>query len=262
MSSRYYIQPIDPAELASRFSTEDMLNPIHGQQDDWMAPRLDKIKSLLDRLPDRESDLIRLYYFKDKNQTDIAEIFDITQAAVSYRLQRALSRIRFLVEMPDLDKNDIYDILLKVMPSQLDAKIFSEMYETTCQSVVAERLEITQGRVRHRFIKNLRHLGEVLLDQFYSWVDTLEVGTHEAKEAREQLDLLSNKKDELEAEDFENAMMDLVDYISDFSDELSCEKTLEFASVYGVFVQIRYNFNILREVKLPKWSNRATNTIA
>lgn len=260
--SRYYIQPIDPSELASRFSTEDVLEPIHGEDEEWVIPRLDKIRSVLDRLPDRETDLIKLYFFLDKKQTDIAEIFGITQAAVSYRIKRALDRIRFLVDMPDLDKYDIYDILLTVMPSQLDAEIFREMYETTCQSEVAKRLEITQGRVRHRFIKNLRHLGEVLIDRLYSWVDTLDPDTYEAKESRQQLDELMRIADDLEDEDFENALNVVVNTIEELSDQVKDEQTMEFASIYQVFVRIRYNFNILREVKLPKWSNRAKNTIA
>lgn len=260
--SRYYIQPIDPAELASRFSTEDVLEPIHGENEDWVIPRLDKIRSVLDRLPDRETDLIKLYFFLNKKQTDIAEIFGITQAAVSYRIKRALDRIRFLVDMPDLDKHDIYDILLIVMPSKLDSQIFSEMYETTCQSEVAKRLDITQGRVRHRFIKNLRHLGEVLIDRLYSWVDTMDPETYEAKETRKRLDELARQAPDLEDEDFENELLKVVAYIEELPSEITDDETLQFASICKVFIRIRYNFNILREVKLPKWSNRAKNTIA
>lgn len=259
--SRYYIQPIDPAELAQRFSTEDVLDPIHGQDEEWMNPRLDKIRDVLDRLPDRETDLIRLYFFRNKKQTDIAEIFGITQAAVSYRIKRALSRIRFLVDMPDLNKNDIYDILIDVMPTELDASIFKEMYETTCQSEVAKRLEITQGRVRHRFIKNLHHLGKTLIDRFYAWVNTLDPTSFEAKDILAKLDDIAHRADDMDPEDFEDELNALTASVEDLPSELQNKDTLQFAAIYRVFVRIRYNFNILREVKLPKWSKRAKNTL-
>ena len=258
---KYYIQSMDPSELSSRFSTEDVITPIHGQAESWKAPRLDEIKDLLGSLPSREEDLVRLYFFKDKNQTDIAEIFGITQAAVSYRINRALARIRFLVDMPDLDKDDIYDILLEVLPSQLDASIFSEMYQSTCQSEVADRLEITQGRVRHRFIKNLRFLGDFVVDELYDWLDTFEEDSLDVDSIRDGLDTVVDIREDLEDEDYEKELNAVLSEVEKIEDDLLCEDTMQYVAIYQVFVRIRYNFNILREVKLPKWSNRASNTI-
>jgi len=197
----------------------------------------------------------------NKKQMEIAEIFGITQAAVSYRIKRALDRIKFLIDMPDLDKFDVYDHLAPVMSSTLDAEIFREMYETTCQSEVAKRLDITQGRVRHRFIKNLRHLGEVVLDRYFIWVDTLPPNVFETKEIRSRLEAVEADAPDLEDGDFEERMLAVYDYIEDLPEKLYPPKVQLFASIYRVFVRIRYNFNILREVKLPKWSNRATKTI-
>lgn len=256
-----YIQPIDPAELSSRFSTEDTLDPIHSLDEDWVAPRLEKIKSVLDRLPDRETDLIRLYYFLDKKQMDIAEIFGITQAAVSYRIKRALARIRFLVDMPDLDKHDIYEFMTPIMPTELDAKIFKEMYETTCQSEVANRLDVTQGRVRHRFIKNLKHLGETFLDRCLSWADTLEPSSFEYQEAHRIFRHIETHLSEWDDAQFEEEMKEVIKFLESLEGEFGQGDLIKFSSIYQVFVRIRYNFNILREVKLPKWSNRAQKTI-
>jgi len=256
-----YIQPIDPAELASRFSTEDTLEPIHSLDEDWVTPRLEKIKSVLDRLPDREADLIRLYFFLDKKQMDIAEIFGITQAAVSYRIKRALDRIRFLVDMPDLNKDEIYDFMVGIMPTDLDAQIFKEMYETTCQSEVAARLSVTQGRVRHRFIKNLKHLGDTLLDRCLSWADTLNPATFESQEAHELFRGIEERASDLDDAEFEEEMKALIAFLENLEGDLNQEDVLAFAGIYKVFVRIRYNFNILREVKLPKWSNRPSKTI-
>lgn len=258
-----YIQPVDPSELAARFSTEDTLEPIHKMDDSWVVPRLEKIKSVLDRLPDRETDLIRLYFFMDKKQMDIAEIFGITQAAVSYRIKRALARLRFLVDMPDMSKEEIYTYMLGILPTDLDAKIFEEMYETTCQSEVALRLGITQGRVRHRYIKNLKLLGETFLDRCISWAHPLQDIPFEVREVIEQIEHIEATKRKWKDEDFEVHMKKLITSLMELnrpSDE-SLVNLKTFAQVYLVFVRIRYNFNILREVKLPKWSNRASKTI-
>lgn len=256
-----YIQPIDPSELASRFSTEDTLDPIHSLDEDWVTPRLEKIKSVLDRLPDRENDLIRLYFFLDKKQMDIAEIFGITQAAVSYRIKRALDRIRFLVDMPDLNQDEIYEFMEPIMPTTLDAQIFKEMYDTTCQSEVANRLDVTQGRVRHRFIKHLRHLGETFLDRCLSWADTLPPNTLEFAEAHRIFRSVEDRLSELDDASFEKEMREVSDFVEQLEGDLGQEDILKFSGIYQVFVRIRYNFNILREVKLPKWSNRAKRTI-
>jgi predicted transcriptional regulator len=260
--NKYYIQSIDPSDIASRFSTEDTLDPIHGMSEDWFLPRIDKVCSVLDKLPDREKDLINLYFFKNKKQTDIAEIFGLTQAAVSYRLKRALERIRFLVEMPNLSGNDIYLILEKCFPNEMDVSIFAEMFFSTCQSDVAERLGVTQGRVRHRYIKNLRHLGFVYLDQLYSWVDSLESLVVDTKDVRERLDLMTVGVQHMKDKDLEQRLLQTVVYLEELDlDDETAGNILTLAALYRVFVRIRYNFNILREVKLPKWSDRPIHSI-
>lgn len=260
----HFIQPLDPAELASRFSTEDGLEPLPRQDEDWKELHLDKIKAVMDRLPDREADLIRLYFFLNKKQTDIADIFNITQAAVSYRLKRALDRIRFLIEIPEVTKDEIYDDLLPVMPTKLDAKIFAEMFESTCQSEVAEILDISQGRVRHRFIANLARMGKVLVDKVYAWVRRQEENHCECETIEQKLDdlMARERREELEIEEFEDGLKEIVDLLVELPDDLRDEDLILFARYYKTYVKIRYNFNILREIKLPKWSNRAECTLA
>lgn len=258
--SRYYIQSLDPSELANRFSTDDTLDPIHNVSEEWVAPRLAKVCSVLDKLPDREADLVRLYFFLDKRQTDIAEIFGITQAAVSYRLKRALDRIRFLVEMPDLNGDEIYLILEDCFHVQTDVDIFSEMFFSTCQSDVAEKLGITQGRVRHRFIKQIRHFGLIYLDKLYAWVSTLNINTLEYEESRAYLEKISLGIDTLTDKELESRLLESVEWLETLGDTpTKYVKTIAY--LYRTFVGIRYNFNILREVKLPKWSGRPVFTI-
>lgn len=262
-----YIEPVDPAELASRFSTEDVLDPLpEGMDETYRREHLEKIKAVMDLLPDRETDLVDLYFFKGKKQTDIAEVFDITQAAVSYRLKRAMQRIRFLVELPDATKDDVYEDLLewKVM-DKLDAKIFAEMYETTCQSKVAERLDLTQGRVRHRFLSNLASMGEFLIDRFEEEVvDRFPEGTMEREDLTAELKSLRKRraKDGFESEEeFENQVQQACEaVIASASDDLG--ELGRIYDYYRTFVTIRYNFNIRREIKLPRWSNRPDSVIS
>ena len=48
--------------------------------------------------------------------------------------------------------------LPKVPFKEIDVNILIGMWETTCQSEVANRLGLTQGRVRHRFFKAVKVL--------------------------------------------------------------------------------------------------------
>jgi len=167
MSSGYVI-PVDPAELANRFAAPDALldeEPLPEPLD----PELDalfssddyesRVMPLLDRIPDREADLIYLYYVKHKRQADIAMIFDVTQAAISYRLDRGIQRIKFLLSIPTVTEEDMREDLTEIF-DQIDIDILVGMWQTTCQSEVATKLKLTQGRVRHRFFKAVEVLKE------------------------------------------------------------------------------------------------------
>lgn len=190
MSSTGYVISVDPASLANRFSVgrgndeEDLLvaqldafrSDPEGlgepPDDDAVETFLssgspeESLKPLLDRIPEREADLIYLYYIQKKRQADIAEIFDVTQAAISYRLDRGLQRIKFLLSIPQLTEEEIRrDLPLlyangKQVFKAIDIEILVGMWATTCQSEVANLLGLTQGRVRHRFFKAVKVLGE------------------------------------------------------------------------------------------------------
>lgn len=124
---------------------------------DKLATRLEKLNSLIDRLPDLEADAVYLHYGKGKKQSDIAHIFGITQAAVSYRLKRARRRLEFFLSIPSLTSAELRSRLEGHFTPH-DIEILVGISETTCQSKVAEALNLTQGRVRHRFFRAVRHL--------------------------------------------------------------------------------------------------------
>lgn len=204
-----YVISVDPSEIANRFPATGFREPIFDEEtpeepeDSDSTHLLSKynfdthIEPLLTRIPKREADLIDLYYKQKKRQADIAEIFGVTQAAISYRLDRGLQRIRFLLSIPQIDEIDIRRDLPDVPFKEIDVDILVGMWETTCQSEVAARLGLTQGRVRHRFFNAVK-----ILDR-------------------------RSKEDS------------------------------KFLPYYKVFSAIASKkFNILREVKLPQWSNR------
>lgn len=159
MSSGYVI-PVDPAELANRFAAPDaqLDEDIPEEPDAEMAALFSsddyevRILPLLDRIPDREADLIYLYYVRKKRQADIATIFDVTQAAISYRLDRGIQRIKFLLSIPTVTEDELREDLALIFDA-IDVDILVGMWQTTCQSEVATKLQLTQGRVRHRFFK-------------------------------------------------------------------------------------------------------------
>jgi hypothetical protein len=133
---------LDPGQLANRFAVQEI--PIDELLDELVAPS-----------PEEEeyegNAITALYYIQKKKQADIAAIFEVTQAAVSYRLDRGLKRIKFLLSVPRLSEEELREDLPKVPFKPEDVDILVGMWHTTCQSVVAKQLGLTQGLVRHRF---------------------------------------------------------------------------------------------------------------
>jgi len=156
---------MDPADLASRLISPS-LDADEEESADSLFSEADyesRIAPLLDRIPQREADLIYLYFIKRKRQADIAAIFEVTQAAISYRLDRGLKRIKFLLSIPQITADDIRTDLDAAFPP-LDIDILVGMWETTCQSEVAARLQRTQGQVRHRFFRAVKKLETLAKD--------------------------------------------------------------------------------------------------
>jgi hypothetical protein len=174
MSTSGYVIPVDPSELASRFPAaydprfdeddypdEELENILDSEFSEYFASGDDfqsRVEPLLDRIPEREADLIYLYFIQKKRQADIATIFGVTQAAISYRLDRGIQRIRFLLKIPQVTEEELRRDLASVFPQVIDVDILVGMWKTTCQSEVASRLNLTQGRVRHRFFKAVKTL--------------------------------------------------------------------------------------------------------
>jgi len=134
---------------------------------------LDRVRSILECLPPVEADFIDLYFFRHVKQTDIAGIFGVSQPTVCYRLQRAIQRIKYLLEVPTVDLSQLRSDMASFLKDPMDVDIMVYMYETTCQSETAKRLNVSQGLVRHRFLRTISAMSKDDTMHFYSEVFTL-----------------------------------------------------------------------------------------
>jgi DNA-directed RNA polymerase specialized sigma24 family protein len=152
---------LDPSDLERMFSEEDSLAEMPSVWEELHEEgqeRLAEVRLYLDRIPAREADFIELYFFLKLRQTSIAEMFNVSQPTVCYRLQRGAARIRFLMELPEFDPEKMGRDLRGVLQEEVDARIMERMVATTCQSDVARELGVTQGYVRYRFFRTIERL--------------------------------------------------------------------------------------------------------
>jgi len=163
---------IDSYELESRFSNEDSFSElgisISEEMDEETLEKVDRIKEILHKLPPREADFVELYFFKKMRQTDIAALFCVTQPTVCYRLQRASDRLKYLLSLPRISTDDLRESFQGLFKDPIDIEIMIKMFETTCQSEVAKELNVSQGLIRHRFLRSIKvlraqpHLADIL----------------------------------------------------------------------------------------------------
>ncbi len=149
-----FLRVVDPNTF-SRFSDSNAIpyKDIEYRSEEEVKLSIAEIVSMLDRLPSREADIIRLHFIMQKKQVELAKIFKITQAAISYRINRAIQRIKFLLAIPKIDPEEMETDLTIIFKDDFDVKVLCKMYVHTCQSQVAKELGSTQCYVRHRFLK-------------------------------------------------------------------------------------------------------------
>jgi predicted transcriptional regulator len=153
---------VDPTDIENRYSTEMgmlYLETLGSEElSDEALAQLERVRAVLDQLPTREADFVDLYYFKKLKQTEIATIFAVSQPTVCYRLQRAALRIQFLLSLPVYTEDRIRSLVAPLLKDDIDTNIMVLMHRTTCQSEAAKVLNVTQGFVRHRYIRSLNKM--------------------------------------------------------------------------------------------------------
>lgn len=136
-------------DLISNFGT------IFTDPDEDDLKLIGKIRSILEVLPPVEADFVDLYFFRHSKQTDIAAIFGVSQPTVCYRLHRAIQRIKYYLQIPHIDEGELRRVMRGFLTDPIDVDVMVYMYETTCQSAAAKRLGVSQGLVRHRFMRSI-----------------------------------------------------------------------------------------------------------
>lgn len=181
-------QILDPSEIETRFSCEDgmgYLGSITTEPTPETQETIERIKDIMGYLPPREADFVELYFFHRLRQTDIASIFRVSQPTVCYRLQRATSRILFLLELPWIKEPRMRRELGESLDDELDIEIMVLMYRTTCQSEVAKRLGVSQGLVRHRFIRSIAKVtGNPVLKEYADLFESISNNLNILREVR------------------------------------------------------------------------------
>ena len=122
---------------------------VQPEEESPASPTWDRMEPWLHRLPAREQDFVRLYYKDGLRQEQISAMFGCTQAGVSYRLAKARKRLQFLQVCPALTKDD-FDLAL-LWEDPVNVELAFRCYFTTCQSLVALELGMSQGQVRGRY---------------------------------------------------------------------------------------------------------------
>jgi len=130
---------------------------------DFGGHSLSEIEAVLVRIPLREADMVRMYYFHNKEQKDIGQIFNVSQGDVFYRLNRAIKRIKFIMALPSVTQEQMKLDLGPILEDDLHLMIMWGLYETTSQTEVALRAGMTQGKVRYRFLKCLKKIKQCAL---------------------------------------------------------------------------------------------------
>jgi len=184
-----FVQSTDPVELARRFSKSGRLS-ISAEKIRFKGS-LSQIKDLLLRIPPREVDLIYMYFILGKGQKQMARILGVTQGAISLRLRKAIKRLQFLINLPKVDVDEMRKDLIcflngnevkywcpkchkefensfSLCPNcseenlieNIEVTIMLRIFETSCQSVVAREVGLSQCGVRHRFLRNLKKIQE------------------------------------------------------------------------------------------------------
>lgn len=262
---------IDPSELEGRFAVEDgmafMDAVVSEEVSDEGVALLERVRSVMDQLPDREADFIDLYYFRHLKQTDIASIFGVSQPTVCYRLQRAAARIQFLLSLPAITPEEMDATLDTLLTDPLDKQIMKRMLSTTCQSVVAKEVGKTQGLVRHRFIRTIKAMRTLLRGAVNCTTVAQEIRenpNHHLSARRALTKFLGDATDAevliLQARGRHPG--EIADMLEIGVDEVrmrldAVEDRLEFALSLQPYIEtfqaVSDNLNILREVQRSEW---------
>jgi len=135
--------------------------------------KFSRFKELLERIPTREKDMLFLRYIMNKNQTQIARLYGVSQVAISYRLTRAIQRIDIFKWIIEIDRDEFYATLKEAFSiAGVGARITDQkliftidimwsLLQTSNQSETGRLLNRSQYCIRSRFFKGLKAIHRV-----------------------------------------------------------------------------------------------------
>lgn len=124
------------------------------------------INNFLTRLPVEEHDFLILYYMEDVPQRSIGNLFGITQRAISYRIARAVGRLKFLVDIAEVDIDEMRGDLLTVFPKEQETiDIVCKVFAVTNLSEVQRKENLSFFHVRSRYYYMLETLQAMNLEK-------------------------------------------------------------------------------------------------
>jgi RNA polymerase sigma factor FliA len=73
------------------------------KQDEWLVAKERKkmLASAIDKLPEREKQILALIYFENLSLTDVSKIFDLHKSRISQIHARAIKRLREAIDLKD-----------------------------------------------------------------------------------------------------------------------------------------------------------------
>lgn len=246
---------IDPTEIEARFSVEDgmaYMASIFTEPTDDDLEKIEVIRGIMESLPAREADFVDLYYFKRKKQTEIAFIFDCSQPTVCYRLQRATARIQFLLQLPRVEEAALLRDMRAFLKDDLDVQIMHLMWQTTCQSEAAKRLGVSQGLVRHRFMRSIKRMRAFMeLPRCHAELEGLRVRFDATDVPADKMTINGEMKE----------VRDRINSVLKWVPKEAQDDPARFEVYVRLFEFIFANLNILREVQRPAWDCRVIRKI-
>ena len=111
----------------------------------------------LEHLPKIDQEMARFYYIDKLSQTQIANLFGICQAAVSYRLKFILSRIKFIIKMPTLNPLQVREDFKKIFPQDLYEFAYM-FYFIRSQNRVKNFIMTSQSGASNKHSQIIKHL--------------------------------------------------------------------------------------------------------
>lgn len=157
-----------PVEHIDRYSNEQGCARWITEPTKLEVGDLPHIEKWLAYLPDVERDIVELM-IQGVSQGGIAGLLNMTQPAVSYRYARAKWRLRWHYERPPRpDDEQLRAEIAEAFPHLANEdlerviRIITTAAETCHQSLTAKTVGVTQGRVRHYFVKACEKLGDTV----------------------------------------------------------------------------------------------------